>query len=101
MIDFRRLLVSLSCFALFFLIVGAIAIGYMDSLVHVALGAYGTNVDKGGYYGNGIWYVSFDVFESYVHELMIVSVLFGIIIGSLGMFGILKLWNKKMNVETK
>ena len=30
-----------------------------------------------------------------MHEWIMLSVLFGIIIGSLGMLGILKLWNKK------
>ena len=89
----------LSCFAVFSLVAGSIFIGYMDYQVHSALGVYGINIqDSGwGYYvtPSGTWYHNFNVLESSMHEWIMLSVLFGIIIGSLGMLGILKLWNKK------
>jgi membrane-bound ClpP family serine protease len=97
----RRLLWFLTWFGVFFLIVGAIFIWSMGYLVHEALGVYGLTTQQGGWYGpNGIWFVYFDVFESSVRESLIASVIFGIIIGSLGMFGVIRRWNKKTDEET-
>jgi membrane-bound ClpP family serine protease len=68
----------------------------MDYLVHGALGVYGKTFHIGGFHGSdGDWFAYYDVFESTVRELMIASVLFGIFVGSLGMFGILRIRNKK------
>lgn len=97
----KRLLWFFCWFGILFLVISAIFVYAMNYFVHIAIGTYGLSYNTGGYFGNGIWFTTFATLEYSIQEYMVAGIVFGMIVGSLGMLGVVRRWNKKEDAETE